>query len=365
MIIKTSQVMMSAEHEKRESSVLTQMIDAKLGGLSFNAEFEQVGMKYQSALTSMNVLDNRQVGSENSNDQSILVMTDEGVKFRQAQEAGGDSLQIQQYKSQLFQLLIDAINSRRKESGAAPISLPSQEVKEVSRPSGSVPMLQDKPLTLEMKFNVREEINEYECSSFSSCGNITTADGREIDFSLSLQMERSYSASREYTLEKQVKLTDPLVLNFAGESASLSDETFSFDLDVNGDRELISYLNSNSAFLALDKNKDGEINDGSELFGSLSGDGFADLAAYDLDGNNYIDEADAIFSDLQLWAPGTDSLLVSLAEKDVGAIYLGSTETPFDLKNSENQEKGRVRSTGVYLTEAGDVGTVQQVDMAV
>ena len=365
MIIKNSQILMSAEHEKRESSFMTQMVDAKVGGLSFNAEFEQVGAKYQSAFTSFNANDNKQVGAGNGNDQSILVMTDTGIEFRQTEETDQESLQIQQYKSQLFQLLIDAINSRRKESGAVPIQLPSQEVKQVGGQTGSVPMLQEKPVTLEMRFQVREEINEYECSSFSSCGNVTTADGREIDFSLSLQMERSYSASREYTLEKQVKLTDPLVLNFAGESVSLSDETFSFDLDVDGDRELISYLNSNSAFLALDKNKDGEINDGSELFGALSGDGFADLAAYDLDGNNYIDEADVIFSDLQLWAPGTDSLLVSLAEKDVGAIYLGATETPFDLKNNENQEKGRVRSSGVYLTETGDVGTVQQVDMAV
>ena len=40
-----------------------------------------------------------------------------------------------------------------------------------------------------------------------------------------------------------------------------------------------------SGYLALDKNGDGTINDGSELFGTRNGDGFADLAQYDEDGN--------------------------------------------------------------------------------
>ena len=65
--------------------------------------------------------------------------------------------------------------------------------------------------------------------------------------------------------------------------AEVSDQTFYFDLDADGKEEEISVLNG-SGYLALDKNGDGTINDGSELFGTRNGDGFADLAQYDEDG---------------------------------------------------------------------------------
>lgn len=74
-----------------------------------------------------------------------------------------------------------------------------------------------------------------------------------------------------------------------------------FDLDCDGKEEEISSLGKGSGFLALDKNGDGIINDGTELFGTKSGDGFADLAEYDEDGNGWIDEDDGIFSQLRIW----------------------------------------------------------------
>ena len=67
------------------------------------------------------------------------------------------------------------------------------------------------------------------------------------------------------------------------------------------------------------------INDGNELFGTKSGDGFKDLAKYDKDRNGWIDEADDIFDDLRIWTKdeqGNDKLL-TLKEAGVGAIYLG------------------------------------------
>ena len=54
-------------------------------------------------------------------------------------------------------------------------------------------------------------------------------------------------------------------------------------------------LGSGSGFLALDKNGNGKIDDGSELFGTKSGDGFADLAEYDSDGNGWIDEKGRVY----------------------------------------------------------------------
>ena len=144
--------------------------------------------------------------------------------------------------------------------------------------------------------------------------------------------------------------------------------TFQFDIDCDGKMDEISMLREGSGFLALDKNGDGKINDGSELFGTRSGNGFADLAVYDEDGNGWIDENDEIFDKLRVWSKDKDGkdVLKTLKEADVGAIYLGSTNSQFSLTDKkDNEVLGAVRSTGIYLKEStGMAGTVQQVDLA-
>ena len=131
-------------------------------------------------------------------------------------------------------------------------------------------------------------------------------------------------------------------------------------------REYISQLSAGSGYLALDKNGDGEINDGSELFGTASGDGFADLAQYDSDGNGWIDEADEIFDKLRIWSVDAsgESTLIGLGKAGVGAIYLGSSDTEFSLNDMHNNTNAVIRKTGMFLYENGMAGTVQQLDLA-
>jgi hypothetical protein len=201
---------------------------------------------------------------------------------------------------------------------------------------------------------------EYEKTSFSSSGSVLTADGKEYSFNVNLEMERAQS---EY-IKKAIYL-DPLVINYGGTAAQLEAESFSFDLDADGELDNLARLGSGSGFLALDKNADGEINDGTELFGSATGNGFGELAAYDADGNGWIDENDDIFNKLSIWArdDSGEQVLCSLKDKDVGAIFLGSEDTEFSVvRNSENL--GVIRQTGVALTEAGQAVTVQQIDLS-
>lgn len=212
-----------------------------------------------------------------------------------------------------------------------------------------------------------ETIRERESSEFSASGVIRTTDGRLIDFQLDLAMCRSYQCERKVVDRGTVKLRDPLVINFDGKACELADGRFDFDLDSDGRQESMHTLAGGSAFLALDRNNDGRINDGSELFGAASGNGFADLALLDDDGNGWLDEADAAFASLRAWScdvDGTDAIS-SLQESGVGALYLGSTATPFLLKDDENRLRGQVRSSGVYLHEDGRAGSLQQIDLAV
>ena len=209
---------------------------------------------------------------------------------------------------------------------------------------------------------------ESEATSFSADGIIKTQDGQEINFSARLNM------SREFVSQTNLRMTagepekkDPLVINFNGNAAELSSTRFEFDIDSDGSTDQIAVLKSDSGYLALDKNGDGKINNGSELFGTKTGQGFSELAAYDEDKNNFIDENDAIYQKLRIWQHHEDGSeqLVALGDKNIGAIYLGHTTTPFKLKDTENQTLGEVTSTGVYLTEQGQAGSIQQIDLSV
>ncbi len=209
--------------------------------------------------------------------------------------------------------------------------------------------------------------SEYEGTTFASTGRVQTEDGRTIDFNIEVSMSRAFTCKVDTLTSETYVLTDPLMINLDTDIGTVSDQKFLFDLDSDGTQEEISFAGEGSGFLALDKNGDGVINDGSELFGTASGDGFADLAAYDEDGNGWIDENDSIFSQLKVWTKDADGndVLLDLKAADVGAIYLGNVDTEFSLKDSENRTDGVLRQTGVYLKESsGAVGTINHVDLA-
>ena len=210
--------------------------------------------------------------------------------------------------------------------------------------------------------------SDSESTTFASKGLVQTADGRSIDFNIEMTMSRAFMTKIDTLEVKDYIKTDPLIINLDSNIASVSDQKFFFDLDSDGKEEKISFAGNGSGFLALDKNGDGKINDGSELFGTKSGDGFKDLAAYDEDGNGWIDENDSIFSKLKVWTKdekGND-YLIDLKKADVGAIYLRNVDTQFSLKDDKNDLNAEIKKTGVYLKEStGMVGTLNHVDLVV
>lgn len=210
--------------------------------------------------------------------------------------------------------------------------------------------------------------SEFESTTFASQGVVQTQDGRSIGFNIEVSMSREFTTEFNILETENYIKTDPLMINLDTNIGSVSDQKFYFDLDTDGKEEQISFAGQGSGLLALDINGDGTINDGSELFGTKSGDGFKDLAGYDNDGNGWIDENDSVFSRLKVWtkdAEGND-YLINLKEADVGAIYLGNADTQFSLKNDENKLNAEIKKTGIYLRESsGTAGTLNHVDMVI
>lgn len=212
------------------------------------------------------------------------------------------------------------------------------------------------------------EISE-QAVHFSASGTVTTGDGRKIAFDLALAMARSSVSEEHVSVEigDTRGLVDPLVLNPSGDSARLGTEKVDFDLDADGELDEIAQLEAGARFLALDANDNGRIDDGSELFGPQTGNGFLELARLDDDGNHWIDENDAGFHRLKLVALGPNGAQssIGLADAGVGAIHLGNARTQFQLDDASGSRAGQVARTGVYLTEDGRASTIQHVDFVV
>lgn len=211
---------------------------------------------------------------------------------------------------------------------------------------------------------------EEEKTSYETKGTVVTADGKSIEFNLSFSMSRSFEEYYKEVYSETSKITfcDPLVINLDSTMPEVSDQKFLFDLDTDGVLDTISMLSNKSGYLAIDKNEDGTINDGSELFGTKSGDGFKDLAEYDKDGNGWIDEDDEIWDKLMIWCMDDSGKteLYHISEKGIGAICLKNVSSDFSLNSLKtNQTNAAVRNTGIFLYENGNVGTVQHMDLAI
>lgn len=219
-----------------------------------------------------------------------------------------------------------------------------------------------------VEYHYFQSYREYEEMRVVGNGTVLTEEGEELTFEVDLTMKRDFLIQGGISLRVgDARLVDPLIINFSGRGGGLSDYTFSFDLDADGNREEIAAPAPGSGFLVLDGNGDNRVNDGRELFGPATGNGFAELARYDLDDNGWLDENDAVFAELQIWMrdrAGNDHLL-DLNEAGIGALLLEPVESPFSLRDADNNVLGQVRETSIGLREDGRPVTIREIDLAV
>ncbi|QWR76949.1 hypothetical protein [Candidatus Magnetomonas plexicatena] len=254
--------------------------------------------------------------------------------------------------------IADAANGNQPQDSAA---------NKIQQPQSSpTPVTQQPQQNWALSYTSHDVHQERQDYAFNAQGIIKTQDGQDIKFSIGVNMSYEHSSESSVSLSAgNVKLSDPLVINFGGNASDLTGGTFNFDLNSNGKDVKMPMTGSGSGFLALDLNNDGVINNGKELFGPATGNGFSELSAYDEDKNKWIDEKDSVFNKLSVLrkSQNGDTVLSSLKDSGVAAIYLDSIGGHFNYKDGAGNLLGKLASMGLYTKNDGTVGTIEQVDM--
>jgi Ca2+-binding RTX toxin-like protein len=153
--------------------------------------------------------------------------------------------------------------------------------------------------------------------------------------------------------------SSPLVIDLDGDGVELisldASQAF-FDLGTDGYRERTGWVDADDGLLVWDRDQDGKIENGSEVFGDQTGhaDGFAALAELDSNGDGVVNAADDDFVNLQIWRDldgdgyTDDGELFSLDTYSVVGIDLGANR----ISEFNEGNEVRLRST-VQLADGG------------
>lgn len=337
---------MQASHSASSRHAVSERLRAWVG--SRRPDFEGMGQASPAALPSAVV----KVSARARDSQAAI------TEAKEATDAADNDPRLSLIKAMVEMLTgrkINTVSTADVGADVKPVDVPDPNQAQVRQNAG-----------WGVEYDRRESVDETEQTRFSAQGVIKTTDGKEISFSLNLTMARAYREETGVSLRAgDARKKDPLVLNFGGTAAQLADSRFRFDLNSDGKAENVPLLSGGSGYLAIDRNGDGKITSGTELFGPQTGNGYQELARLDADGNGWIDQNDAAYDKLRVWTPdaGGAGTLATLKERNVGALYLGSLATPFELRTAGNDSLGSVRSSGIYLCEDGKAGTMQQVDL--
>ena len=157
---------------------------------------------------------------------------------------------------------------------------------------------------------------------------------------------------------------DPLVINLDGNGIKLINIDKSnamFDLTGSGFANKTGWVSSGSAFLVMDRNNNGKIDDISEMFGNNKESGFQALAAYDTNKDEKIDSSDPIFNSLKLWQDKNgdgiteNGELISLSDAGIKSISLNTTSTNINQEGNTITDVGSVEFNNGQTTQIADV----------
>ncbi|MCK9284543.1 MAG: hypothetical protein M0P39_09705, partial [Rhodocyclaceae bacterium] len=190
-------------------------------------------------------------------------------------------------------------------------------------------------------------------------------------------MSSIFTAARTWIAPPPPRRIDPLVLDLDGdgiETVGLNGaSSVLFDHTGNGIKTATGWVGSDDGFLVLDRNGNGLIDSGSELFGvdtvlangQHPADGFAALTELDSNSDGVFDDQDTQYVNVRVWRDlnqdgvSESGELKSLADTGVVAISLNATAAAANLGNGNSQT-----AVAGFMRTDGSSGTIANLNFA-
>jgi VCBS repeat-containing protein len=165
-------------------------------------------------------------------------------------------------------------------------------------------------------------------------------------------------------------LAPPIAVDLDGDGVEFVSNAAGVQFDYNGDgiAESTAWVGADDGLLAIDKNGDGKVNNGSELV--FGGPGLSDLqglaAAYDSNGDGKLDAADADFAKFGIWQDANSNGVTdagefrSLISEGIISISLTSDGQAYTAANGQVQVKGEA----LYTRADGSTGKLADAAFA-
>lgn len=206
---------------------------------------------------------------------------------------------------------------------------------------------------------------EVEGVSVQSAQSMTVVSFESMEIDLQMRVSADGNVTFERASE-QINLGDPLVFDLDGDGIEVSTlgDGVVFDIDGDGYEEQTAFATGDDAFLALDRNENGTIDSGRELFGDQNGarNGLDELAKFDDNGDGVIDKQDSVYSQLLLFSDrnrdgrSQDAELQSLRESEIESIDLRQKDVAMQLASGNH-----VTQIASYTRHSGEAGLAGDV----
>ncbi len=182
-----------------------------------------------------------------------------------------------------------------------------------------------------------------------------------LNYSFTLASEKVKYSSFESTA---AALKDPLIVQFGDRSIGEISGQEKFDINQDSEIDNLPIFSGDVGYLVYDKNNNNKADNGSELFGPTSGNGFSELSLLDENNNGFLDKEDSAYNKLYLWQPDKNTWL-SLADAGIEVISTNAIATPYSFYNKDDEVQAQMRSSSIAISESGRGLGVHQVDVRI
>ncbi|KJZ37687.1 calcium-binding protein, partial [Pseudomonas fluorescens] len=201
-----------------------------------------------------------------------------------------------------------------------------------------------------------QAFSDYVTSALSDIADAVSSSILSMTDSLVAELRNAYNVA--------MHMASPLVLDLDGDGVETLSSTngIHFDHDGNGFAETTGWVGKDDGLLVWDRNGNGQIDDGSELFGSYSkltsgqnaANGFVALADLDSNHDGKVDSTDVDFGKLRVWKDGDSDAEVDSGELlSLGEVNVDSLSVSYVGQDKMDAQGNKVLQVGTFIDVSG------------